>query len=391
MQVPELRFKEFNDEWNNTYIRNIFEERSQKHYQYLELLSVTIDNGVIKRCEISGKNTSSDDKSNYKLVEINDIVYNSMRMWQGASGVSKYKGIVSPAYTILKPKININSNFFGYMFKLPNMIYHFRVNSQGLTSDTWNLKYTQIKDIPISLPSIEEQTKIANFLSLIDRKIELQEKLVENLNLYKKGLLKKVFSNNLGWKTAKLSKYFDITSSKRVFQSEWTTNGIPFYRAREIVKLVNNNYIDNELFISKSMYDEYSKKYGKIQKNDLLITGVGTIGICYLVKETDEFYFKDGNLIWLKPKNNNINSKFVKYLFQSNYIINQINNFGNGTTVATYTIDNANETKIFIPSIEEQNRIANLFTSLDKKIELETKKLQDLKTYKKGLLQKMFI
>ena len=391
MQVPELRFKEFNDEWNNTYIRNIFEERSQKHYQYLELLSVTIDNGVIKRCEISGKNTSSDDKSNYKLVEINDIVYNSMRMWQGASGVSKYKGIVSPAYTILKPKININSNFFGYMFKLPNMIYHFRVNSQGLTSDTWNLKYTQIKDIPISLPSIEEQTKIANFLSLIDRKIELQEKLVENLNLYKKGLLKKVFSNNLGWKTAKLSKYFDITSSKRVFQSEWTNNGIPFYRAREIVKLVNNNYIDNELFISKSMYDEYSKKYGKIQKNDLLITGVGTIGICYLVKETDEFYFKDGNLIWLKPKNNNINSKFVKYLFQSNYIINQINNFGNGTTVATYTIDNANETKIFIPSIEEQNRIANLFTSLDKKIELETKKLQDLKTYKKGLLQKMFI
>lgn len=198
----------------------------------------------------------------------------------------------------------------------------------------------------------------------------------------------KEFNNE--WKSAKLGKYFDITSSKRVFQSEWTTNGIPFYRAREIVKLVNNGYVDNELFISKSMYDEYSKKYGKIQKNDLLITGVGTIGICYLVKETDEFYFKDGNLIWLKPKNKYINSKFVKYLFQSSYIINQVNNFGNGTTVATYTIDNANETNINFPSLEEQTKIANFLSLIDRKIELQEKLVENLKLYKKGLLKKVF-
>ena len=364
MLVPKLRFKEFNDEWNNTYIRNIFEERSQKHYQYLELLSVTIDNGVIKRCEISGKNTSSDDKSNYKLVEINDIVYNSMRMWQGTSGVSKYKGIVSPAYTILKPKININSNFFGYMFKLPNMIYHFRVNSQGLTSDTWNLKYTQIKDIPINLPSLEEQTKIANFLSLIDRKIELQEKLVENLKLYKKGLLKKVFSNNLGWKSAKLGN---------IFQYEQPNNYIVENAE------YNSNYTIPVLTANKGFILGYTNETNTYNKGKCIIFDDFTMDFKYV-----DFPFKvKSSAIKILTTKKEYNINFMYQLLKT-ITLEPISH-------QRHYISMVQNIEVTIPSIEEQNRIANLFTSLDKKIELETKKLQDLKTYKKGLLQKMFI
>ena len=400
MNSPKLRFKNFNDEWNKYKLKDFANKITNKNKNYLikNVLSNSAIYGIVRQAEYFDKNIANNENiNNYYLVNRFDFIYNPRCSIEAPFGpINMYEdieiGIVSPLYLCFNINEKINPYFLKWYYKSSKWYKYIYYNSnQGARHDRQSIQDDVFFNMNIILPSLEEQTKIANFLSLIDRKIELQEKLVENLKLYKKGLLKKVFSNNLGWKTAKLSKYFDITSSKRVFQSEWTTNGIPFYRAREIVKLVNNNYIDNELFISKSMYDEYSKKYGKIQKNDLLITGVGTIGICYLVKETDEFYFKDGNLIWLKPKNNNINSKFVKYLFQSNYIINQINNFGNGTTVATYTIDNANETKIFIPSIEEQNRIANLFTSLDKKIELETKKLQDLKTYKKGLLQQMFI
>lgn len=105
-------------------------------------MSVTINNGVILRSEIEGKDNSSDDKKNYKTVEIGDMVYNTMRMWQGANGISSYSGIVSPAYTVLKARQKIDNNFFEALFKNNLLINRFRCYSQGLTSDTWNFGYS---------------------------------------------------------------------------------------------------------------------------------------------------------------------------------------------------------------------------------------------------------
>ncbi|EPB8145434.1 restriction endonuclease subunit S [Clostridium perfringens] len=193
----KIRFKDDNgrdyQEWEEKKLGACFLERSITNNNELELLSVTINNGVKKRSDIEGKDNSSDDKSNYKLVEKNDIVYNSMRMWQGASGVSSYRGIVSPAYTILIPQNNVNSYFFAYLFKLEKVINEFRKFSQGLTSDTWNLKYPLLKDIRVKVPCLEEQTKIANFLSNIDNIIEKESKKLEELKQWKKGLLQQMF------------------------------------------------------------------------------------------------------------------------------------------------------------------------------------------------------
>lgn len=119
--TQKLRFN-FNDAWKTVKIKDIFDERSEKGFLDLELLSVTLNDGVIKRSEIESKDNSNENKSNYKHVLPGDIVYNSMRMWQGASGVSPYEGIVSPAYTILIPK-NVYSKYFGYYFKTNEMVY----------------------------------------------------------------------------------------------------------------------------------------------------------------------------------------------------------------------------------------------------------------------------
>ncbi|MGU8238004.1 restriction endonuclease subunit S [Clostridium perfringens] len=193
----KIRFKDENcrdyPEWEEKKLGACFLERSITNNNELELLSVTINNGVKKRSDIEGKDNSSDDKSNYKLVEKNDIVYNSMRMWQGASGVSSYRGIVSPAYTILIPQNKVNSYFFAYLFKLKKVINEFRKFSQGLTSDTWNLKYPLLKDIRVKVPCLEEQTKIANFLSNIDNIIDKESKKLEELRQWKKGLLQQMF------------------------------------------------------------------------------------------------------------------------------------------------------------------------------------------------------
>ena len=141
----ELRFKrddgpEFPD-WTEKRLGEVFAERNERGFGCLELLSVTVAGGVVKRLELERKDNSSSDKSNYKHVLPKDIAYNSMRMWQGASGVSPYEGVVSPAYTVITLQKEGLSQFFAYYFKWSNVINIFQRFSQGLTSDTWNLKF----------------------------------------------------------------------------------------------------------------------------------------------------------------------------------------------------------------------------------------------------------
>ncbi|MBR0472308.1 MAG: restriction endonuclease subunit S, partial [Methanosphaera sp.] len=192
-EKPKLRFPEFTDDWKTVKIGKIFDERVEKKYNDLELLSVTISNGVIKRSEIEDKDTSSSNKSNYKHVQKGDLVYNSMRMWQGASGISNYEGIVSPAYTVLIPKESINSKFYGYYFKKQEMLNEFQKYSQGLTSDTWNLKYPLISQIKVKKPPIEEQNKITELLNKLDQKIKNTKKYIKRNKEFKRSLISKMF------------------------------------------------------------------------------------------------------------------------------------------------------------------------------------------------------
>lgn len=220
--TQKLRFN-FNDTWKTVKIKDIFDERSEKGFLDLELLSVTLNDGVIKRSEIESKDNSNENKSNYKHVLPGDIVYNSMRMWQGASGVSPYEGIVSPAYTILIPK-NVYSKYFGYYFKTNEMVYQFKKYSQGLTSDTWNLKYPLISEIKIKIPSIEEQKEITNVFEIIDEKIKILQNNIDELTTFKKGLLQQMFVVRINWrcnfklaKSPSFNKHLLILKNKIIF------------------------------------------------------------------------------------------------------------------------------------------------------------------------------
>jgi len=181
------------DAWKEKRIGEIFKQREERFQDNLELLSVTINSGIKRRTEIEGPDNSSRDKSNYKRVYRKDIVYNSMRMWQGASGVSPYDGVVSPAYTVLSSNSQNSSNFFGYYFKLPRIINLFERYSQGLTSDTWNLKYPQLSKIRLLVPELLEQQKIADFLTAFDAFLALKEQRLSASKKFKKYLLQNMF------------------------------------------------------------------------------------------------------------------------------------------------------------------------------------------------------
>ena len=190
--VPEIRFKGFTDAWEQRRIDDCFSERNERSGEG-ELISVTLGSGVMKSSDLGRHDTSSDDKSNYKRVEGNDIAYNSMRMWQGASGHSPYSGILSPAYTVITPKEGIFSPFFACLFKMPKMIHKFQINSQGLTSDTWNLKYPALSSITARVPSYDEQEKISVLFARIDALITLHQRELQKLQNIKKSLLEKMF------------------------------------------------------------------------------------------------------------------------------------------------------------------------------------------------------
>lgn len=192
--VPEIRFSEFQGDWEERTLGSCFEERLESLPDG-ELLSVTIGSGIKKFSELDRHDNSNTDKSKYKRVCIGDIAYNSMRMWQGASGRSPYEGIVSPAYTVVKPIGDIDTQFFAYMFKKKEIIHLFEINSQGLTSDTWNLKYPAFSKIVVRVPrNVEEQSRIARFLLELDELISCTEQEIEITKRMKKGCLQKMFA-----------------------------------------------------------------------------------------------------------------------------------------------------------------------------------------------------
>ena len=190
--VPQLRFTNFKDNWNQRELGEIFTERSDRSSMG-ELISVTINSGVIKSSELIRKDNSSSNKSNYKIVKKNDIAYNSMRMWQGASGYSVYDGILSPAYTVITPREGIDAELFSFLFKRNDMIQIFQKNSQGLTSDTWNLKFPTLSKIKINVPDNQEQLTIKKFLKHVDIMITLQQTKIDKLKKIKKAYLQKMF------------------------------------------------------------------------------------------------------------------------------------------------------------------------------------------------------
>ena len=160
-----------------------------------------------------------------------------------------------------------------------------------------------------------------------------------------------------GWAWCRLKDLFNVCSAKRVLQSEWQKEGIPFYRAREIVKLSNNGYVDNDLFISLEHYKALKQAYGVPQVGDLMVTGVGTIGKVYIVKENDTFYYKDASVLCFENRYKAIESEYARIMIDSPLLQEQIHSKTYGNTVDTITISTANAYLCILPPISEQKKI----------------------------------
>ena len=168
------------------------------------------------------------------------------------------------------------------------------------------------------------------------------------------------------WDKVKLSDICFITSSKRIFAKEYQKTGIPFYRGKEIIEKHNGNDVSTELFITRERYEEIKAKFDVPRKGDILPSSVGTLGVSWLVDE-DEFYFKDGNLTWLR-NNDNTTSKFLYLWLNSPEAQNQINMMCIGSTQKALTIDTLNKFEVTLPDKNNQEKICNIIYPIIEKI-----------------------
>ena len=194
------------------------------------------------------------------------------------------------------------------------------------------------------------------------------------------------------WKEYKLGDLAEITSSKRIFYSEYVQSGVPFYRSKEIIDLYNKRDISTDLYISEERYNEIKEKFGVPQEEDILLTSVGSLGIPYKVGHNDHFYFKDGNLTWFKDIDKKyLLPDYLMYWLTSSIGKQRLDEITIGSTQAALTISGLKTISIELPPLSRQKRIASILSSLDDKINLLNRENVTLEAMAETLFRQWFI
>ena len=300
---------------------------------------------------------------------------------------------------------NVNENYLQYFIHTKKDLY--RNNKKG--SAIPHLDKKLFFTIPFPLPpTLAEQQRIVNriesMFAKLDKAKEKAQNVVDSFETRKAAILHKAFTNKLKiengklkdeeWKERKLGEICEVTSSKRVYQTEQTSSGIPFLRIADIMCKIQNKDVFPELFISAERYKKLQSQNLVPKENEILVTSRGTLGKCYLIKKDDMFYFQDGMISWLKNIDRNISSQYLIYLFQSKEITNQIEEMQNGSTVNYLSISMLKKISIPIPPFNYQLSIVNF---LDSVLEKENKAkqaaeavLEQIDLLKKSILARAF-
>ena len=347
-----------------------------------------MNSGVIKASDLDRKDNSSKDKSNYKKVEIGDIAYNSMRMWQGSSGESTFRGILSPAYTVLIPNKDISSTFFSYYFKLERMLEIFKVNSQGLTSDTWNLKYPTIAKIVVSVPTLKEQIQIGNFFKQLDDTIALHQRELEKFKILKTSYLENIFLGKVSLFTAKNTITWEQCKAEDVFISisEKNHETFPVLSATQDKGMISRNEVGIDI-----KYDVNSLKTYKLVRKDQFVIHLRSFQGGFAHSAIDGITSPAYTILDFKDKR--IHSPlFWREIFKSDFFIKRLESVIYGIRDGrSISYDEFLKLNFNYPSFEEQTQIGNFFKQLDDTIALHQRELEKFKILKTSYLENIFL
>tara|TARA_R110001583_G_scaffold195342_1_gene372003 strand:+ start:615 stop:1811 length:1197 start_codon:yes stop_codon:yes gene_type:complete len=384
---------------SETHLGDFFKSSRKKGMDGLPLLSVTLNDGLVIRDNLDRRTETNLEASEHLLVQSGDIAYNMMRVWQGALGRATVNGLVSPAYVVLRPTEEIDSLYAEYLFKTSRMIYLFWAYSYGLTKDRLRLYFNDFARIPVEIPELQEQKKIAQILSTWDKAITTTGQLLANSQQQKKALMQQLLTGPHPLKPRLLDE-----------------NGVRFegeFKRRHFSDLL---VIDKKSLGSKTDPDfefEYislsdvdagcissilerqtfkaapSRARRIVASGDILMATVrpNLQGFAQVTEQHQSCIASTGFAV-LSPKENVCGDYVYHYLFSA-HITGQIDALVVGTNYPAINSSDVAGLCIYCPSFEEQVKIAAVLSTADQEITALQNKLAALKQEKKALMQQL--
>lgn len=384
MNAPKLRFKEFNDEWQSINLATVFQYFATNSFSRDQLS----ESGILKNLhygDIHRKYNSivneNDEITNYikdinydnkyELLKNNDLIFaDASEDYEGIGKAVEVLNInnktISGLHTILaRDNLNVFAPMFkGYYFNSPIVHNQLRVLANGFK--VYGISKDSINKLNIKVPSTNEQSKIANTLYLLDEKIELQRKKIEDLKLFTKNTISNELNNLQNYNIFKFKDICNIQTGKSNTQDKCDDGIYPFYIRSENIEKSNNYIFDCEA---------------------VLTIGDGNIG--------KVFFYENGKFdchqrVYVLNNFKNVLGKYVYYYFSS-FFYKRAMSMSAKNTVDSVRMEMISDMIIKVPQEKEQIKMINLFSCLDKKLGLEQNKLDKLQELKKGLMQNMFV
>lgn len=411
----QSNYKRLGDYIQEVNIRN-------KDLKQYPLLGVSIKKEMI----ISIANTVGTDMSTYKIIQKNQFAYGPVTSRNGdkisIALSNEEKALLSQAYVVFETNNLLLPEYLMMWFRRPEFDRYARYKSHGSAREIFD--WQEMSEVMLPIPSVEKQQEMVNEYHTIQNRINLNNQLIakleetaqtiykqwfvdfefpfdfaqgkpsENGKPYKSNGGKMVWCEELekeipeGWEYVSFLNICEIGSSKRIYEHEYCETGIPFYRGKEITLKKNGLPIREPYFISIERYNELVKKYGKPIEGDILLTAVGTIGSSFMVSNED-FYFKDGNIIWLKNFKDQFLNYFIYDFMQTDSFYELIDEITIGSTQSAITITTLNEQKIIIPTLTILEKYSMKSRLLNQNRFLKIQENQKLEELKELLLGRM--
>ena len=384
MNVPKLRFKEFKDEWQSINLATVFQYFATNSFSRDQLS----ESGILKNLhygdihrkynsivnendEITSYVKDINYNNKYELLKNNDLIFaDASEDYEGIGKAVEVVNVndktISGLHTILaRDNLNVFAPMFkGYYFNSSIVHNQLRVLANGFK--VYGISKDSINKLNIKVPSTNEQSKIANTLYLLDKKIELQSKKIENLKLFTKNTISSELNNLQNYNIFKFKDICNIQTGKSNTQDKCNDGIYPFYIRSENIERSNNYIFDCEA---------------------VLTIGDGNIG--------KVFFYENGKFdchqrVYVLNNFKNVLGKYVYYYFSS-FFYKRAMSMSAKNTVDSIRMEMISDMIIKVPKEKEQIKMINLFSSLDKKLGLEQNKLDKLQELKKGLMQNMFV
>nr|WP_242668974.1 restriction endonuclease subunit S [Bifidobacterium longum] len=390
-KVPEIRFAGFTDPWEQRKLGELFEE-SDERASDREILSVSVANGIYPASESDRETNPGASLANYKIVHFGDVVYNSMRMWQGAVDASRYDGIVSPAYVVARPNSEVYARFFARLLRQPMLLKQYQQVSQGNSKDTQVLKFDDFASIGISMPASEnEQRRIGGFFDRLDSLITLHQRKYDKLVVFKKSMLEKMFPKDgesvpeirfAGftdpWEQRKASEVFQIVDDRG-------HPTLPVLSATQNQGMIYRD--DSGRYIGHDESNEIG--YKRVLPGDFVVHLRSFQG--GFAHSQYEGITSPAYTVFRAKEPTSHSDRFWKHWFMSEHFIAGLSTVTYGIRDGrSISVDEFMNTFLAFPAVEEQAAISRLFDYLDDLITLHQRKLELLQNIKKSLLDKMF-